>query len=667
MLTSDMNTTDLVQLRRVEVPTLPAARGRALAPSRHELATPVRNRIIRARQFFVGRQRLDGSWAGERSGDVVSLSQLVLLHAYLGHERSELVEQAARAIRREQHAEGGWALTPGGPIDASVSVRAYFALKIAGVDPSLPTMRRAREAIRACGGADAADTATRFWLALLGQVDYDCCPSIAPERLLTPAGPENLTATEEQRWAALSVVSALRPVRTLAIARGVRELFVLSPKAWPTPHETGMPQESAALKRLWSWCERIGWLPFRRKALDLATSRLVAAAVGIDRYETNLDELAWRWVALSALGFAETSPALAACECQLKQLVVVDAELDEARSQSDTSLTADTALALESLHASGLGVAHPAVAAGIGWLVKHRLRMVREHRNPCELASMLRLFSCLEAGNESASSNLPPDLRISGGGRARHAHAPSTFRHQVVEELHSRFMAEQNSDGGWSVRRMLVADLRRCGAIRSVDHCPTAESSPVATGAMLETLSSPGQASAATAIRRAADYLRFSQHGDGSWGRAGDADSVHATTWSVRGLVAAGAKPDGPAIAAGVNWLLVRQQESGGWGEADGSAIQTAWAVLALVVAGQADHDATRRAIRFLVDTQQDDGTWSDPYPSERDSATGDWHRNDLYAAALPTLALSNWAVAIASELRDRPAALRLVYDESPH
>jgi squalene-hopene/tetraprenyl-beta-curcumene cyclase len=110
---------------------------------------------------------------------------------------------------------------------------------------------------------------------------------------------------------------------------------------------------------------------------------------------------------------------------------------------------------------------------------------------------------------------------------------------------------------------------------------------------------------------------------------------------------------------------LVHQLESGGWGEADASAVQTAWTVLALVAAGQADHDATRRAIDFLAGTQQGDGTWSDRQPTEHEPATGGWYRNDLHATALPTLALAKWARSIAAQSHGRPVALRLISDES--
>ena len=80
--------------------------------------------------------------------------------------------------------EGGWAIYPGGPAEISASVKAYFALKLVGVPPDDPAMVRAREAILALGGVQACNSFTRFYLALLGQIEYDDCPVVPPEMVL---------------------------------------------------------------------------------------------------------------------------------------------------------------------------------------------------------------------------------------------------------------------------------------------------------------------------------------------------------------------------------------------------------------------------------------------------------------------------------------------------
>src|SRR5208337_5279537 len=98
-------------------------------------------------------QAADGHWVGELQGDTILESEYILLMAFLGREREESVAKAARYILTRQMPGGGWNNYPDGPADLSVSVKAYFALKLTGHDPDLPYMRRACAVIRSLGGA----------------------------------------------------------------------------------------------------------------------------------------------------------------------------------------------------------------------------------------------------------------------------------------------------------------------------------------------------------------------------------------------------------------------------------------------------------------------------------------------------------------------------------
>ncbi len=105
-------------------------------------------------------------------------------------------------------------------------------------------------------------------------------------------------------------------------------------------------------------------------------------------------------------------------------------------------------------------------------------------------------------------------------------------------------------------------------------------------------------------------------------------------TWSVLcALNAAGVDHDAPMFRKAVQWLVATQNEDGGWGE-DGSsykldyrgyekapstASQTAWALLALMAAGEVEHAAVGRGIAYLAQNQRDDGLWEE----ERYTATG--------------------------------------------
>src|ERR1700680_2381640 len=95
--------------------------------------------------------------------------------AVLGRDQDPRVKKAGRYILSQQRPDGAWSNYPGGPDDLSVSVKAYFALKVAGHAAELPYMRRAARAIRALGGAASCNSFTKFYLAFLGQFPYANC------------------------------------------------------------------------------------------------------------------------------------------------------------------------------------------------------------------------------------------------------------------------------------------------------------------------------------------------------------------------------------------------------------------------------------------------------------------------------------------------------------
>jgi squalene-hopene/tetraprenyl-beta-curcumene cyclase len=78
-------------------------------------------------------------------------------------------------------------------------------------------------------------------------------------------------------------------------------------------------------------------------------------------------------------------------------------------------------------------------------------------------------------------------------------------------------------------------------------------------------------------------------------------------------------------VRKAVAWLLGRQNPDGGWGEScfsyddprtsgmgKSTASQTAWALLALLHAGEAAHPAVARGIRFLLETRTLEGLWDE-------------------------------------------------------
>src|SRR5437588_3906971 len=88
--------------------------------------------LQRARQCLLSLQRPDGHWCGELQGDTILESEYLLLLAFVGKLDDPAVPKLANYIRAQQQPAGAWSNYPDGPADVSVSVKAYFALKLAG-------------------------------------------------------------------------------------------------------------------------------------------------------------------------------------------------------------------------------------------------------------------------------------------------------------------------------------------------------------------------------------------------------------------------------------------------------------------------------------------------------------------------------------------------------
>jgi squalene-hopene/tetraprenyl-beta-curcumene cyclase len=139
--------------------------------------------------------------------------------------------------------------------------------------------------------------------------------------------------------------------------------------------------------------------------------------------------------------------------------------------------------------------------------------------------------------------------------------------------------------------------------------------------------------SSSPALARAVANLLAYQEADGSWFGRWGMNYIYGTWSALCALNAAGIEPNAPAMRRAVDWLLAIQNPDGGWGEggesyrldyagyepAPSTASQTAWALLGLMAAGEADHPAVKRGIDYLSRTQGRDGLW----PEERFTATG--------------------------------------------
>jgi len=647
------------------------------------------------REWLLDQQHADGYWEGELEGDTILESEYILLLAFLGQQNSDRAKKAARYILEQQLGTGGWAIYPGGQVDISASVKAYFALKLTGHDPSAGSMQRARKAILAHGGADAVNSFTRFYLALLGQISYEQCPAVPPEVLLVPKWfPVNIytvSAWSRTILVPLSIMSAYRPVQAIDPRLGISELFLKNPADWPPlrcPGSTGRSglfswdrffrTADAGLK----WLQRHNWLPLRKRAISAAQRWMIDRFAGSAGLGAIFPPMVWSIVALKCLGYDDESPELRYCQQHLDGLIIEQGE--SLHLQPCKSPVWDTAITLRALAASGVQPANEAIRQGVDWLLSQNISRngdwsetvqaepggwCFEHANefyPDVDDTIMVLMALRCQFDPQDGKHLPPSLRLiseSSATEARQARAQALAVDDIATASRRALdwvLAMQNRDGGWGA-------FDRDNDHEFLCHVPFADhnamidpSTPDLAGRVLEMLGQFGRKLGDPAVDRAVAYMRSTQEADGSWFGRWGVNYIYGTWQALVGLTAVGVSTDDPMVVAGANWLLAYQQPTGGWGESPDSyaqphlrgqgpvtASQTAWAVLGLMAAGREQHPAVLRGIRYLVYKQQPNGTWDEPEFTGTGFPRVFYLRYHLYPIYFPLLALSQWATAM--------------------
>jgi squalene-hopene/tetraprenyl-beta-curcumene cyclase len=673
------------------------------AQAYHSLAPQLRRAIARTRHWLLAEQHADGHWVGELEGDTILESEYILLLAWLGRHDSDVARKAAEYIVKQQLPGGGWALYPGGDVEISASVKAYFALKLTGHDPATEYMQRARAAIMAHGGADAVNSFTRFYLALLGQISYEQCPAVPPEMVLLPKWfPVNLyamSAWSRTIMVPLAIMWAKRPAVQIDPKLGIRELFIKSPENWPPLRCPGLKGGTGLLS--WDrffrtidgglkWLERHEIWPLRKRALEEARRWVVERFKGSDGLGAIFPPMIWSVIALRCLGYDDDSPELEYCYKQLEGLFIEEG--DTLRLEPCKSPVWDTAIALRALAAGGVEPDHPSIERGVDWLLRMQIDRPGDWSNTVRVPpggwcfeyandfypdvddTAMVLMALNEQFAEPADDLLPPGLGLVEARdhdvddeRLDERTAMLNRTTEAIARGERWILAMQNRDGGWGAFDR-DNDREFLCYIPFADHNAMIDpSTPDLAARVLEALGKLGHRVGSPAVDRAVAYLRKSQEADGSWFGRWGVNYIYGTWQVLTGLREVGVPADDPMIVAGANWLVAYQQSSGAWGESPDSytepslrgqgpatASQTAWAVLGLLAAGWHDHPATARGIRYLIDEQRSDGGWDESEFTGTGFPRVFYLRYHLYPIYFPLMALARYAV-VAGAVADVP------------
>jgi squalene-hopene/tetraprenyl-beta-curcumene cyclase len=610
--------------------------------------------LARARDHLLGLQNPGGWWQGELETNVTMDAEDVLLRHFLGILTPELATESAGWIRSKQREDGTWANFYGGPGNLSTTVEAYVALRLAGDTPDEPHMRKAADWITARGGLTATRVFTRIWLALSGLWSWDELPVIPPEIIYLPSWfPLNIYdwgCWARQTVVALAVVASFKPARPLPFTVG--ELYAgpengpdpaLPPKAGQKdPWSLAFNALDKALHRVEHRIPRRA----RRAALRRCADWIIARQEADGCWGGIQPPWVYSIMGLHLLGFGLDHPVIAKAIAGLERFTI--RENGTRRLEACQSPVWDTVLTMTALADAGLPPDHPALISAANWVLAEEIRQpgdwqVRRPQTPP--GGWAFEFDNDNYADTDDTAEVILALRRTG----------SDSRAAIGRGL--RWLeGMQCKDGGWGAfdadnTRELINKLPFCDFGAVIDP-PSAD----VTAHIVEAFAAEGLA-AETACRRGVIWLLKNQEEDGSWFGRWGANYVYGTGAVVPALITAGVTPGKPQIRRAVAWLQAHQNPDGGWGEdlrsyddpaawsgtGASTASQTAWALLALLAAGERDSEAAERGVRWLARTQRPDGTWDEP----QFTGTGfprDFYLNyHLYRLAFPVSALGRY------------------------
>jgi squalene-hopene/tetraprenyl-beta-curcumene cyclase len=617
-----------------------------------DLVDEVATAVAHARAHLVSRQDPAGWWKGELRTNVTMDAEDLLLRQFLGILQPQEVEEAARWIRSQQRADGTWATFQDGPGDLSTTIEAYAALRLAGDDVDAPHMRAACDFVLRAGGIEASRVFTRLWLALFGEWSWDDLPAMPPELVLLPKWvPLNVYdwgCWARQTVVPITVVATIRPVRPLPFS--LAELRSGVPA--PSPKTGLVASAFNVLDRALKIYHRAPIRPGRGLSFRRAAEWILARQEADGGWGGIQPPWVYSILALHLLGYPLDHPSVAAAIKGLTGFLIREPTADGMvrRLEACQSPVWDTCLALTALFDCGAASEDPEVASAVDWLIAEEIRVSGDwavQRPTLEPSGWA--FEFANDGYPDIDDTAEVVLALR---RARPDVRPDVAA--AIERGTQWMIGMQSRDGGWAAfdadnTRHLVEKLPFCDFGAVIDP-PSAD----VTAHAVELLGHSGRADEASAQRGIA-WLLDAQEQDGSWFGRWGANYVYGTGAVVPALVAAGIPADSPAVRRAVRWLEEHQNADGGWGEdlrsyrdpslagvGRSTPSQTAWALLALIAAGE-DSSAVESGITWLLDAQRADGGWDEDLYTGT-GFPGDFYINyEMYRLVFPLSALGRY------------------------
>jgi squalene-hopene/tetraprenyl-beta-curcumene cyclase len=583
--------------------------------------------IAKAQSALCKLQHCDGYWVFELEADCTIPAEYIAMMHFVGEVDELLQAKIANFLRAKQNEDGSYSLFPGGPGDISCTTKVYYALKLAGDAPDREYMKRARQFILNQGGAAKCNVFTRILLAMFEQVPWRAVPYIPVEIMLLPRWfPFHLSKVSYWSRTVMVPLFVLCSLKAKAINPrkiDIRELFVIDPdlEEHYFPNRGLLNKLFLALDCLGRSIDPLIPVRMREKALSKAKDWFCERLNGEDGLGGIFPAMVNAYEALLLLGMPKDHPDVVTAKKALAKLLVINDQ--DAYCQPCLSPVWDTGLAILALQETDPVRNDHEIKRGLDWLITKQLGdEPGDWRIACPDyqggGGWAFEFENPHYPDVDDTAVVAYAMTLTSGARFRESAEQAARWIQVMQSKNGGFGAFDVDNTHYYLNEIPFADH---GALLDP---PTADVSARCAMFMARMLKTHPEYQAT--LDRCIEYLRSAQESDGSWFGRWGTNYIYGT-WSVLvALEQAGISRTEPMVAKAVSWLKGKQNSDGGWGEdnwsyhdpacagknAFSTAFQTAWAILGLLAAGEADSDEVEAGVRYLLNNQGADGFWRD-------------------------------------------------------
>ncbi len=609
------------------------------------------NIISESKKNISKKIKSDGHLVYELEADVTIPAEYILMMHFLGEIDLKIEEKIKNYILKIQNEEGGWPLFYNGESNLSATVKAYFALKLSGINQNNKNMTKARQFIINKGGAENSNVFTRILLCMFGEISWKTTPSMPIEIMnlpnWSPFSLQKISYWSRTVLVPLLIILHRKPIANNPTGRNISELFV------NRRSEKMFIDDKSFLSKIFYYVDKIlkkTEVRFSKNnkeyCLNLAYDWICKRLNSRDGLGAIFPAMVNALVALTLHDSKKFRKEIVVARKAIDKLLVIKKEY--AYCQPCVSPVWDTGWVAYGMIENNVDIKN-----SIEWLLS---KEIDSKGDWSETKPSLKPGGWAFQYNNSFYPDVD-DSALVGMVLDRYNRKKRSKKvSKAIERTRLWIKGMQSKNGGWG---SFDCDntYNYLNKIPFADHGALLDPPTVdVTARCLSFLAQLDNKNDNVEIKKATKYILSEQEKDGSWFGRWGTNYIYGTWSAISALSLVDFNDKNEVFSLAIDFLKTRQRNDGGWGE-DGATYdlnqkglakastpsQTAWAVLGLIAAGEIQSKHVKRGISYLTNLFTEKRCWEEKYYTAVGFPKVFYLKYHGYAEYFPFLAMSRY------------------------